>query len=264
MSRISFIRPSKTISISVTGKKCALNCQHCAGSYLNDKIGVDDLSGIERAPSYLITGGCDLSGRVPILEHLDKLAVLPEESTRIGHTGLIDEMEAEVLSDAIDVVSFDFVGDDSTIREIYGMDRSTTDYEMSYSAVAARIPTFPHLTIGLYKGKLAGEKDALEFLSGHGAKSIVLNVFMPTRGTPMESVSPPSLNDVREVVREARGIFDDVYLGCMRPGGSYRKELDKMAVDEGCDRIVNPSKPARELALSKGLEIEWKEECCVL
>ncbi len=264
MSKISFVRPSKTISISVTGKKCALNCLHCAGSYLNGKIGVDNLHKIEHAPSYLITGGCDLKGRVPILEHLDKLAVLPEESTRIGHTGLINEMEAEVLSDAIDVVSFDFVGDDSTIREIYGIDRSARDYEESFSAIATRIPTFSHLTIGLYKGKLRGEMGALEFLAGHGAKAVVLNVFMPTRGTQLENVPPPSVDDVRTIVREARVVFDDVYLGCMRPGGSYRNELDSMAVEEGCDRIVNPSRPARELASRNEMEIEWKEECCIL
>lgn len=264
MSSISFVRPSKTIPISVTGQKCALNCLHCAGNYLTGKIGVDDLSKIEHAPSYLITGGCDSNGRVPILEHLDKLTVLPDESTRIGHTGLINEMEAEVLSDAIDVVSFDFVGDDRTIQEVYGMDRSVNDYEESFSAVSARIPTFPHLTIGLYKGILAGEFDVLELLAGSGARAIVLNVFMPTKGTQLGEVPPPPVEDVRKVVREARQSFDDVYIGCMRPGGNYRKELDTMAVGEECDRIVNPSKPARELAASNGLEVEWKEECCIL
>ena len=264
MSSITFVRPSKTIPISVTGDKCALNCMHCAGNYLVGKIDVNELSKIELAPSYLITGGCDLEGRVPILEHLDKLSSLPEESTRIAHTGLINEMEAKVLSDAIDVVSFDFVGDNGTIQEVYGMDRSVRDYEESYHSVSPQIPTYPHLTVGLYKGKLAGELEALDFLAHSEARALVLNVFIPTAGTQLGGLSPPSIEDVTKVMRKARSLFDEVYLGCMRPGGRYRNKLDVMAVEEGCDRIVNPSKTARELVAEKGMEVDWKEECCIL
>ncbi len=264
MSSITFVRPSKTIPISVTGDKCALNCMHCAGTYLMGKISINELFRIEPAPSYLITGGCDLGGRVPILEHLDKLSSLPQESTRIAHTGLINEMEAEVLSDAIDVVSFDFVGDNKTIREVYGMDKSVRDYEESYHSVSPHMLTYPHLTIGLYKGELAGELDALEFLANSEARALVLNVFIPTAGTKLGKLPPPAIGDVTKVMRKARDLFDEVYLGCMRPGGRYRNKLDVVAVKVGCDRIVNPSKTARELTAEKGMEAEWKEECCIL
>jgi uncharacterized radical SAM superfamily protein len=264
VSRISFVRPSKTVPISVTGRECALNCIHCAGKYLVGKIGVENLSEIEHAPSYLITGGCDANGKVPIIRHLDKLRALPEESTRIAHTGLMDEKDVEILSDTIDVVSFDFVGDDRTINEIYGLNRSVKDYEESYEALSGRIPTHPHLTIGLYKGRLAGELQALDFLADPKSKSVVLNVFKPTAGTAIGELPPPSISDVRRVFRRARDLFNDVYIGCMRPGGRYREKLDVMAVDEGCDRIVNPTRPARELAEERELEPDWKEECCIL
>jgi uncharacterized radical SAM superfamily protein len=120
------------------------------------------------------------------------------------------------------------------------------------------------LTIGLYKGELAGEYEAIEILKGLGTKSVVLNVFMPTSGTGLENVTPPPLDDVRGVVRKARKTFENVYIGCMRPGGSYRKKLDVLAVEEGVDRIVNPAKTARDLAKEKNLSIDWKKECCIL
>lgn len=264
MSKISFVRPTRTIPISVTGSKCALDCLHCAGNYLEGKTDVHELDGLTEASSYLITGGCDAEGKVPILEHLDDLSSLPKESTKIGHTGLVDEHEVEQLSELIDIVSFDFILDDGTIRDIYGLDKTASDFIKSYSWLSHRIPTFPHLTIGLNRGRLAGELEALDLLSGFGTRSVVLNVFIPTEGTQLGNVPPPSLQDVRRVFERARDSFDEIYLGCMRPGGRYRKELDVMALDEGVDRIVNPSKPSRDLAVKKGLEIEWREECCIL
>jgi uncharacterized radical SAM superfamily protein len=248
--------------VSVTGRQCALNCLHCGGNYLEGRLSVGD--DIPEASSYLITGGCDADGRVPICEHLDDLRSLPEDSTKIAHTGLVDENEAEELSNLIDVASFDFVGDDRTIRTVYGLHKSVDDYADSYSSISNHIPTFPHLTIGLYKGELAGEFEVLNVLRDLGTEDIVLNVFMPTEGTPLGNLPPPALGDVGKVMREARESFKGVFIGCMRPGGRYREELDLLAVEEGVDRIVNPSKPSRELAVAKGLEVEWREECCIL
>lgn len=237
---------------------------HCGGNYLVGMKRSDEIQSTQSAPSYLITGGCDLEGKVPILEHMDLLRRLPENSTKIAHTGLMDGHDAESLSEFIDVISFDFVGDNKTIKEIYGLDKSVQDYVDSYDSLSSRIPTFPHLTIGLYKGELAGEYEAIEILKSLGTKSVVLNVFMPTSGTGLENVTPPPLDDVRGVVRKARRTFENVHIGCMRPGGSYRKELDVLAVEEGSDRIVNPTKAARDLAKEKNLSIDWKEECCIL
>ncbi|MFQ5885067.1 MAG: radical SAM protein [Thermoplasmata archaeon] len=264
MSSISFVRPSKTISISVTGEECPLNCMHCAGRYLRGMRNAKEIPRIEHAPSYLVTGGCGLDGKVPILECSELLLGLPEGSTKIAHTGLMDEEDAELLSEFIDVISFDFVGDDKTIKEIYGLNKSVDDCLDSFQSVSCHIPTYPHLTIGLYKGEIAGEYEALDILESLGAKSIVLNVFKPTDGTSLGHLPPPGLGDVKNVIKEAREKFADVYLGCMRPGGSYREKLDVLGVEEGCDRIVNPSKQARELASKRGIDTDWKEECCIL
>jgi hypothetical protein len=65
---------------------------------------------------------------------------------------------------------------------------------------------------------------------------------------------------------EARLRFPDVpiYLGCMRPKGSYRNELDSLAVRAGLNVVVSPSRPARDLAVELGLAERKIRECCVL
>ncbi len=53
-------------------------------------------------------------------------------------------------------------------------------------------------------------------------------------------------------------------MGCMRPGGLYRVELDCLAVRAGLNGIVNPAPAAVRLARQFGLEVLRGEECCVL
>lgn len=224
----------------------------------------EEMGSMDPAPSYLITGGCDLAGRVPILEHREIILNLPRKSIKIAHTGLVDKEDPKRLSELIDIVSFNFVGEDRTIREIYGLDRTVQDYVDSYRSLSRFLPTYPHMTIGLDRGRVVGEMQALDILEGLGVESLVLNLFIPTIGTVLEHVPPPPLGEVRKLLRKARGTFENVYLGCMRPGGSYRRKLDVMAVEEELDRIVNPTRPARELASRKGFSIEWKEECCII
>jgi hypothetical protein len=55
-----------------------------------------------------------------------------------------------------------------------------------------------------------------------------------------------------------------LYLGCMRPKGSYRDQLDPLAVRAGINVIVSPSRPARQTAAQLGLSARKMRECCVL
>ena len=50
----------------------------------------------------------------------------------------------------------------------------------------------------------------------------------------------------------------------MRPFGRYRMDVDVMAIEEGVDRIVQPTPKARDLAVQMGLNIEYMYECCAL
>jgi len=69
-----------------------------------------------------------------------------------------------------------------------------------------------------------------------------------------------------DLLAEARFRFPDVplYLGCMRPKGGYRHELDPLAVRAGLNVLVSPSRPARQMAADLGLATRESRECCVL
>jgi hypothetical protein len=56
----------------------------------------------------------------------------------------------------------------------------------------------------------------------------------------------------------------DLRLGCMRPHGTYRQRVDKLAVRAGLNGIANPTHAAEDAAADRGLQIVWGDECCAL
>ena len=70
---------------------------------------------------------------------------------------------------------------------------------------------------------------------------LIFIVFMPTKGTPMEAISPPPVEGVVNLFRYARRRFSgEIALGCMRPP-EYKKKLDEIILKEGlADRIAVP------------------------
>ena len=182
------------------------------------------------------------------------------------HVGLLSEREMEAIAPLVDVVSFDLVGDDETIHEVYGLDRTVDDYVQTYRLLRRYVRTLPHVTIGLRGGELGHEVRAFELLQDLGVDGLVLLVFIPTAGTRYAERQPPSPAVVADLCAEARLRFPEVplYLGCMRPKGAYRDELDPLAVRAGVNVLVSPSRPARELAEELGLAAHQIRECCVL
>jgi uncharacterized radical SAM superfamily protein len=94
----------------------------------------------------------------------------------------------------------------------------------------------------------------------------VLLVFMPTPGTRYAERQPPPVEAVGEILAEARLRLPQatLYLGCMRPKGRYRQQIDPLAVQAGFNVLVSPSRAAREAATRLGLEARQIRECCVL
>jgi uncharacterized radical SAM superfamily protein len=99
-----------------------------------------------------------------------------------------------------------------------------------------------------------------------GADGLVFLVFMPTPGTRYADRRPPAPEAVAGLIAEARLMFPDVplYLGCMRPKGRYRREVDPLAVRAGVNVMVSPSREARQLAADLGLATREMRRCCVL
>jgi uncharacterized radical SAM superfamily protein len=182
------------------------------------------------------------------------------------HVGFVSEAEMAAITPSVDVVSFDFVGDDPTIAEVYGTGRTVDDYIDTYRLLRRHARTLPHVTIGLRGGTLGHELPAFELLQDLGLDGLVLLVFIPTPGTRYAGQQPPTPEIAAGIVAEARLRFPHVplYLGCMRPKGRYRDQLDPLAVRAGINVLVSPSRPARQMAADLGLSAREIRECCVL
>lgn len=262
---ITWSYPLDTAVLSLTGEQCALDCAHCGGHYLGGMRPIWEAE-LDGSTSCLISGGCDPTGRVPVLAHLERVRAWRQGRVMNWHVGFVSADEMTTIAPLVDVVSFDFVGDDATIGEVYGLDRTVEDYVRTYRLLRRYARTLPHVTVGLRGGVLGHELPAFQILQNLGADGLVLLVFVPTPGTRYADRQPPSLGAVADLLAEARLRFPGVplHLGCMRPRGRYRDELDPLAVRAGFNVVVSPSRPARQLAADLGLATRHIRECCVL
>jgi uncharacterized radical SAM superfamily protein len=267
--RIEFVCPAKTLPVSVTGRDCHLNCAHCGGRYLENMAGLQEALDGKKGDrkSYLVSGGCDRQGSVPLPAHLEGIRQLARRGRLNLHTGLVGKEDISELAQLAEVVSFDFVTDEQTIAEVYGLAAGSADkYLESYRRLRRRTRVVPHLCLGLKGGQMQGELAALASLQREGTDAISFIVFRPTPGTAYADRKPPPVAEAVTVIATARLMFPSVplYLGCLRPGGTYRSMLDSLAVRAGVNKIVQPSPAARDLAALLGLEITRTEECCSL
>lgn len=265
-SSICFAYPHKTRPVSVTGPACELNCAHCGGHYLRHMQPLAAAVAADDSPSWLVSGGCRADGSVPVAEHLAQLTAVKSGRRYNLHVGLVGEPEIDQLAAVADCVSFDFVIDDATIREVFGNGRQGADYIACYQSLRRKVRVMPHICAGLKGGEISGEYQALDLLQTLGAEALTFIIFVPTRGTRFGDRKPPRMAEVARLLTYARLNFPAIplHLGCMRPGGRYREEIDKWAVRIGFDTVVNPAPAAVALAKRLGLTISRGEECCVL
>ncbi len=265
---IEFVTPGRTLPVSVTGTACSLNCAHCSGVYLRNMVSLNTtLAGpAGEESSYLVSGGSDKHGRVPLLDNWTKLKKLAERGPLNLHTGLVNEEEARQLADVAAVVSFDFVGDNDTIAAVYGLPVTVEDYLDSYRFLQKYSRVIPHLCIGLNKGRIKSEYEALQMLRQEKVEAISMIIFRPTAETAFSDCLPPPPEEVAYFIASARLMFPHtpLYLGCMRPGGRYREQVDVYALKAGVNKIVIPSPAARRQVIRLGLTVSLSEECCSL
>ena len=263
--------------VSVTGKDCDLNCKHCSTHYLehmadaasNDlyHIAADIVRRGEQG--ILLSGGSRPDGSVPTYEHEDAIRSVKSAFNlkMSAHTGLVDKEQASRLRDyGLDMALVDVIGSESTIQDVYGLNRTPDDYESTLTNLAAEgISLAPHIIVGLHGGKLDGEFRALEMIRQYDPEVVVIVVFIPTGGTEYSTARKPDINDVVEVMTAAREMFPStpISLSCVRPGGRYRSVLDECALLCGLDRIAVPSRHCYRTAGEMGLDIiEVDKMCC--
>lgn len=269
-SNVEFSYPNQTLAVSITDSNCKLGCSHCNGQYLKNMtpiIEYKDKINKRNITSILLSGGCGIDGDVPIQNHIDTLIELKQNGYKINsHTGLMYIENIKKVGSYLDCVSFDLVFDEETIKEVYKMDKKREDYIHTYEAIQKYTKVAPHICIGLKGGKVKGEYEIIDYLEKNYPDQLTFIVLIPTKNTNYEFVNPPKIEDVIDVICEARLKLPKtkINLGCMRPRGEYRDTLDKLAIMSGINNIVLPSKECKNLVKSLNLNIIESKECCVL
>ncbi len=266
------------VSVSLTGTACALSCEHCKMTVLK---GMSDLTAFNGslfelcaglaeggAKGVLISGGSDKQGRVPLLPHMPDLIRIRRElglAIRI-HPGLPDEETCAALAEVdIDGAMVDIIGHEDTIREVYHLDSTPEDYEDVLAHLERyNVPMIPHIILGLHFGRMLGEQRALEMIARHPPKVLVLVILMPLTGTPMAVIEPPTLAEIGHFFETARKALPatPVMLGCARPLGLMKREIDRLAVDAGLNGIAFPAEGVVAYAQQRGLQPNFINACC--
>src|SRR4030042_760075 len=265
--------------VSITGRSCQLNCEHCRGRLLESMVPATtpqelydvcvDIKG-KGGDGCLISGGSLNDGSVPLIEFVPIIKRIKQELQLklVMHTGLIYPDLAEALADAgIDAAMLDIIGSNETIREVYHLDYNTSSFEQTLSLLEQKnIPTVPHIVVGIHYGQIKGERQAVTMISQYHPAAIVVVALMPLDHTPMETASPPSPLDIARVVLVTRLLMPTtpLLLGCARPRGMHKVKTDILSIKAGVNGIAYPSEEACNLAQKMGLNFDFHQHCCSL
>ena len=226
-------------AISLTGKSCTLNCDHCRRKILEGMISAPEPEVLkevcqrlnkEGSLGILLSGGSDGRGALPWNRFLEAIQwVKGHTSLKISiHTGLVDHETAGGFKDAgVDEVLIDVVGSEETMRRVYHFPGGLKAMVSSLDALAAtKLPLIPHIVVGLHYGEIEGEMHALEMVAKHSISALVIVVLQPMRQTPMENVQPPTPETVARFIAAARLRIPHApfSLSCARPLGPHRVE----------------------------------------
>ena len=277
-----YIPDTKFPAISITGTACALNCEHCNTKYLKgmkpitNKLELEDflVSHFENGGvGALISGGCDLNGKVPLNDFIESIKKVKSRTDLIinVHTGLLNAETSKALSKAgVDIISFDVNADNNIIKEIYHLNKNVDDYKRSIQSLKKNgLKIVPHVCIGLYYGKLHHELKSLKFIKKilPNPDLIVLIALIPPKD-PLNKFKTPNPKDIGKVIGITRILFPktEISLGCMRPRGSIKIEIEKLAFKAGITRIEIPSKETlrwmREI--DPMIKFEYYSACCAI
>lgn len=265
-------------AVSITGRSCTLQCDHCRGKLLDPMIPADSPAAwIEKARrladrgahGILISGGADASGRLPWERFAPAIARVARD-TRLfltAHAGFPDAETAGLLRDAgVRQALIDVMGDDETARRIYHLPAHDAVLRSLDALAAHGPPLAPHIVAGLYHGRLRGEDRALETLRAYEPAVLVIVVLTPLPGTPMASSPSPTPLEVARLIARARTLLPEVplSLGCERPRNRAGTAMEILALRAGVTRMAVWSEEAVLEARRLGLTPRFQETCCSL
>lgn len=265
-------------AVSITGADCALRCDHCRGKLLQTMLPARTPEALWQVANEQIAAGAQgmlLSGGSNRRNEVDYGAFFPTiariktafPAFRIAlHTALAGREAAGRMAEAgVDVAMLDLIGAQDTVRRVYHMKRPVADFDAALAClVETSMQVVPHVVIGLHYGYLLGEWNALEMVRRHRPSSLVLVVSMPFYATAARPFATPRSGDVGRFFLDARAALPDmpIRLGCARPPGKAKQEIDAYAVLAGLDGIAHPAEGTVELAVRLGRLPQIEAGCC--
>jgi len=271
--------PFRFPSISITGPACSLGCEHCDAKMVETMIPATTpevlwdmfLKTVERGGTgCLVSGGSTLAGDVPLLRFIPTIKRAKQELglAIVVHTGIVYEEVAAALGEAgIDGAMLDIMGSNDTIREIYHLDLMKEAFEHSMELLNRHgVPLMPHIVVGLHRGELRGEAEAVRMIARHNPERVMVVAFKPLLGTPMENSPTSTPLEIARVVLACRLAMPDtpVIMGCARPPGKHKVETDRLVIRAGVNGMAYPSEEGHDFARELGLDISVSSGCCCL
>jgi len=265
-------------AVSITGGDCKLQCDHCKAKILEPMIPArspDDLwrvvNGVvaDGGQGMLLTGGSNHRNEVEYGPYYSTIRRIKDEfpAFKIAmHTALVDDDVARSMEQAgIDAAMMDVIGSQETITQVYHLKRTVDDFEATLeSLVKTKMKVVPHIVIGLHYGKLLGEWNALEMIKRHLPAAVVLVVVMPQYAPAKRPFVTPDPVETGRFFLDARAALPTLplLLGCARPSGMVKMQLDAYAVMAGVSGIAHPSDGMVELAARLGRRVAVTPSCC--
>jgi uncharacterized radical SAM superfamily protein len=265
-------------AISLTGKECALDCDHCGGKLLEPMLNAGDPDKLielckkleaDGNEGVLISGGCDETGRLPWPNYYESIKRIKSETgLKVSiHSGLLDHKTAQALKEVgVDQALFDVLWSEELLSKVYHLDVGFDKIIETMDAISdAGLDFIPHVVVGLMYGKIDGELKALEMIAKYKPKLCVIVALMDLEGTKMIDVPPPTPEEIARIIATARLMMPDseISLGCARPRQT-QPETDVLAVEAGVNRMAIPTEQGLERAKELGVKIEMIKTCCSL
>lgn len=265
-------------AVSITGGACKLQCDHCKAKVLEPMIAATTPEALWRtvneqiergARGMLLTGGSNHRDEVeygPFLPTVRRIKDAFPEFRIAMHTALVERVTAvEMEQSGVDVAMLDAIGAQDTVSQVYHLRRPVADFERSLERlVATSMKVVPHIVIGLHYGRMLGEWQALEMIARHRPAALVLVVVMPFYAPAQRPFATPSSVEVGRFFLDARAQLPGLplLLGCARPAGRAKIEIDAYAVMAGLQGIAHPAEGIVELALRLGRDVRVTPACC--
>lgn len=265
-------------AVSITGGECKLQCDHCKAKVLEPMLSATTPEALWRvvndqisagAEGMLLTGGSNHRNEVeydafyPVIRRIKD--VFPAFRIAV-HTALVGDAAAHRMDDAgIDVAMMDVIGAQDTLTQVYHLKRSVDDFERTLETlVATSMRVVPHIVLGLHYGRFLGEWHALEIIRRHQPDAVVLVVAMPFYAPAERPFAVPDSVETGRFFMDARAVLADIplLLGCARPPGLSKQQIDTYAVMAGLNGIAHPADGAVELAIRLGREVHVTPACC--